>query len=78
MLNHPDNYVPADPLSTPAHIVPEWYFLPLYAVLRSVPNKLLGLFLIACFIVCVILMPFINKNIIVRSTIFRPIYGFIV
>jgi len=77
-LGHSDNYIAANSLVTPPHIVPEWYFLPLYAVLRSVPNKLLGLFLIACFIICVILMPFINKNIIIRSTMFRPIYGFIV
>jgi ubiquinol-cytochrome c reductase cytochrome b subunit len=77
-LGHSDNYIAANSLVTPAHIVPEWYFLPLYAVLRSVPNKLLGLFLIACFIICVILMPFINKNIIIRSAIFRPIYGFVV
>ncbi len=41
-LDHPDNYVPANPLVTPAHIVPEWYFLPFYAILRSIPNKVLG------------------------------------
>ena len=40
VLGHPDNYIPANPLVTPAHIVPEWYFLPFYAVLRSVPDKL--------------------------------------
>jgi len=77
-LGHSDNYISSNSLVTPAHIVPEWYFLPLYAVLRSVPNKLLGLFLIACFIVCVILIPFICKNFIIRSTIFKPIYGSIV
>lgn len=37
-LNHPDNYIPADPLETPAHVVPEWYFLPYYAILRSIPQ----------------------------------------
>ena len=42
LLNHADNYVPADPLTTPAHIVPEWYFLPYYAILRSIPHKLGG------------------------------------
>ncbi len=77
-LGHSDNYIAANSLVTPPHIVPEWYFLPLYAVLRSVPNKLLGLFLIACFIVCIILIPFLCKNFIIRSTIFRPIYGSIV
>src|SRR3546814_9175811 len=41
-MGHPDNYIPADPLATPAHIVPEWYFLPFYAILRSIPDKLLG------------------------------------
>ena len=41
-LGHPDNYVPANPLQTPPHIVPEWYFLPFYAILRAIPNKLFG------------------------------------
>ena len=41
-LGHPDNYIKADPLVTPAHIVPEWYFLPFYAILRAIPDKLLG------------------------------------
>lgn len=41
-LNHPDNYIPANPMQTPAHIVPEWYFLPFYAILRTVPSKGLG------------------------------------
>jgi ubiquinol-cytochrome c reductase cytochrome b subunit len=39
LLGHPDNYIPADPMSTPAHIVPEWYFLTFYAILRSIPDK---------------------------------------
>ena len=41
-LGHSDNYIEANPLVTPAHIVPEWYLLPFYAILRSVPDKLLG------------------------------------
>ena len=41
-LGHPDNYIPANPAVTPAHIVPEWYYLPFYAILRAIPNKLLG------------------------------------
>lgn len=41
-LGHPDNYIPANPLVTPHHIVPEWYFLPFYAILRAIPNKVLG------------------------------------
>ena len=40
VLGHSDNYIPANPLVTPAHIVPEWYLLPFYAILRSVPDKL--------------------------------------
>jgi len=43
VLNHPDNYIPADPLQTPAHVVPEWYFLPYYAILRSIPHKVGGI-----------------------------------
>lgn len=42
LLGHPDNNIPANPYSTPAHIVPEWYFLWVYAILRSIPNKLAG------------------------------------
>lgn len=42
VLGHADNYINADPMVTPAHIVPEWYFLPFYAILRSIPNKLGG------------------------------------
>ena len=42
VLGHSDNYIPADPLITPAHIVPEWYFLPFYAILRAIPDKLAG------------------------------------
>ena len=42
MMGHSDNYIPANPMSTPASIVPEWYLLPFYAILRSIPNKLLG------------------------------------
>ena len=47
LLGHPDNYIPANPLVTPAHIVPEWYFLPFYAILRTIPNKLGGVAAIA-------------------------------
>ncbi len=42
VLGHADNYIPANPLVTPAHIVPEWYFLPFYAILRAIPDKLGG------------------------------------
>ena len=45
ILGHPDNYIEADPMVTPAHIVPEWYLLPFYAILRAVPDKLMGVLL---------------------------------
>ena len=47
-LGHSDNYIPANPLVTPPHIVPEWYFLPFYAILRSIPDKLGGVVAILC------------------------------
>jgi ubiquinol-cytochrome c reductase cytochrome b/c1 subunit len=76
-LGHEDNYIVANFLVTPAHIVPEWYFLPLYAVLRSVPNKLFGVFLILMFILCIIFLPFYNKGLI-RSAMFRPFHAFFI
>jgi ubiquinol-cytochrome c reductase cytochrome b subunit len=73
-LGHSDNYIEANPLATPAHIVPEWYFLPLYAVLRSVTNKLLGILFIALFILSFFLLPVIQKNSFLKSSRFRPFY----
>ena len=61
MMGHPDNYIPANPMSTPAHIVPEWYFLT-YAILRSIPNKLGGVAAIGLVFVCLLLLPFINTS----------------
>jgi ubiquinol-cytochrome c reductase cytochrome b subunit len=49
VLGHPDNYIPANPMSTPPHIVPEWYFLPIHAILRSIPDKAGGVAAIAPF-----------------------------
>jgi ubiquinol-cytochrome c reductase cytochrome b subunit len=72
-LGHPDNYIPADPMSTPAHIVPEWYFLPFYAILRSIPDKLGGVLAMGGAIVILLFLPFINTSY-VRSSAFRPIY----
>ena len=72
-LGHPDNYIPANPMSTPAHIVPEWYFLPVYAILRSIPNKLAGVLAIGLVFVSLLLLPFINTSP-VRSATFRPLY----
>lgn len=72
LLGHPDNYIPANPLVTPAHIVPEWYFLPFYAILRAVPDKLFGVVALLFAIVVLALLPFyVNPQ--VRSMKFRPI-----
>ncbi|MEL3890723.1 cytochrome b/b6 [Ferrovibrio sp. MS7] len=73
MLGHPDNYIPANPLVTPAHIVPEWYFLPFYAILRSVPDKLGGVLLMFGAIAILFLLPWLDTSK-VRSAKFRPIY----
>jgi ubiquinol-cytochrome c reductase cytochrome b subunit len=73
LLGHPDNYIPADPMVTPAHIVPEWYFLPFYAILRSIPDKLGGVAAMGGAIVILLFLPFTNTSK-VRSSTFRPIY----
>lgn len=70
---HPDNYIAADPLVTPAHIVPEWYFLPFYAILRSIPYKLLGVILMFGSIAVLFVLPWLDTSR-VRSARFRPIY----
>jgi ubiquinol-cytochrome c reductase cytochrome b subunit len=70
-LGHPDNYIPANPLSTPAHIVPEWYFWPFYAILRSFTAD----FMLAMFgsILLLFFLPWLDKSP-VRSANFRPLY----
>lgn len=72
-MGHPDNYIPANPLVTPAHIVPEWYFLPFYAILRAVPDKLGGVLLMFGAIAVLFALPWLDKSR-VRSATFRPIY----
>jgi ubiquinol-cytochrome c reductase cytochrome b/c1 subunit len=72
-LGHPDNYIPANPMVTPNHIVPEWYFLPYYAILRSVPNKLLGVILMFSSVLILLLLPWLDTSR-VRSARYRPIY----
>jgi quinol-cytochrome oxidoreductase complex cytochrome b subunit len=72
-MGHPDNYIPANPMVTPAHIVPEWYFLPFYAILRSIPDKLGGVVAMGGALVILFFLPFINQSEI-RSSAFRPIY----
>ena len=72
-LGHPDNYIPADPLKTPAHIVPEWYLLPFYAILRAIPDKLGGVIAMFSAIFVLFLLPWLDTSK-VRSATFRPIY----
>jgi ubiquinol-cytochrome c reductase cytochrome b subunit len=72
MLGHPDNYIPANPLVTPAHIVPEWYFLPYYAILRAVPDKLGGVLLMFGSILVLFVLPWLDTSP-VRSMRFRPL-----
>jgi ubiquinol-cytochrome c reductase cytochrome b subunit len=72
-LGHADNYIPANPLVTPPHIVPEWYFLPFYAILRSVPSKLGGVILMFGSIAILFVLPWLDTSP-VRSAKFRPIY----
>ena len=67
------NYVPANPLQTPPHIVPEWYFLPFYAILRAIPSKLGGVIAMFGAIVVLFLIPWLDTSR-VRSTSYRPIY----
>ena len=73
ILGHSDNYIDANPLVTPAHIVPEWYLLPFYAILRSVPDKLLGVIAMFASIFILVILPWLDTSKI-RSAIFRPIY----
>src|SRR5207237_7793593 len=68
-----DNYIPANPMVTPNHIVPEWYLLPYYAIVRSVPNKLLVLIAAFGAILVLFLVPWLDTSR-VRSARFRPIY----
>jgi ubiquinol-cytochrome c reductase cytochrome b subunit len=73
VLGHPDNYIEADPLVTPPHIVPEWYFLPFYAILRSIPDKLGGVIAMVMAILILLALPFLNTSE-VRSSQFRPMH----
>jgi quinol-cytochrome oxidoreductase complex cytochrome b subunit len=69
-FGEPDNYIPANPLSTPAHIVPEWYFLPFYAILRSIPDKLAGVIGMFAAIAVLFILPWLDRSP-VRSARFR-------
>ena len=71
-LGHADNYIPANPLVTPAHIVPEWYFLPFYAILRAIPDKLGGVIAMGAAIVVLAFLPWLDTSK-VKSMTYRPI-----
>ncbi len=80
MLGHPDNYIPANPMSTPAHIVPEWYFWPFYAILRAftvdfffIPAKLMGVMAMFGSILLWFFLPWLDKSP-VRSGSYRPLF----
>ncbi|MFO0520526.1 MAG: cytochrome b N-terminal domain-containing protein, partial [bacterium] len=72
LLGHPDNYIPANPMVTPPHIVPEWYFLPFYAILRAIPDKLLGVLALGAAVGSLLLLPQVVRPE-VRSSSFRPL-----
>jgi len=75
VLGHSDNYIPANPMSTPASIVPEWYLLPYYAILRSIPNKLLGVIAMFASLLILLIMPIVDTSRI-RGNQFRPLMKF--
>jgi ubiquinol-cytochrome c reductase cytochrome b/c1 subunit len=72
-LMHSDNYILANPNQTPTHIVPEWYYLPFYAILRAIPNKLLGVCALALAIIVLAFMPWLDTSR-VRSAKYRPLF----
>uniref|UniRef100_A0A2U8UYN9 Cytochrome b n=1 Tax=Nannospalax nehringi TaxID=614052 RepID=A0A2U8UYN9_9RODE len=76
LLGDPDNYIPANPLNTPPHIKPEWYFLFAYAILRSIPNKLGGVLALILSILILAILPMLHTSA-QRSLTFRPISQFL-
>ena len=76
LFNEPDNSIPANPLVTPPHIVPEWYFLPYYAILRSIPQKLIGVIALFGSIFILFALPWLDFSK-VRSARFRPVYKWV-
>lgn len=81
-LSHPDNFIPANPLVTPTHIIPEIYFLAYFAILRSIPNKTIGVLMLLFSILSLLFLPFLHKGLFHTST-FRPfsryfIYSFFI
>lgn len=74
-MGHSDNYIPANPMQTPPSIVPEWYLLPFYAILRSIPNKLLGVIAMFASLLILLAMPILDTSRI-RGSQFRPLMRF--
>ena len=72
ILSHPDNYIKANPLVTPTHIVPEWYLLPFYAILRAVPSKLGGVIVMFASLFILMFLPWLDTSK-VRSAVFKPL-----
>jgi ubiquinol-cytochrome c reductase cytochrome b subunit len=73
MLGHPDNYLVSSAVVTPPHIVPEWYFLPLYAILRSVTSKLSGIIILALAFICLFSLPYLFNHFgVIRSIYYKP------
>jgi ubiquinol-cytochrome c reductase cytochrome b/c1 subunit len=72
-MGHADNYIPANPGVTPTHIVPEWYYLPFYAILRSIPNKLMGVIALFAAVGILAFLPWLDTSR-VRSARYRPLY----
>ena len=75
LLGHSDNYIPANPMQTPPSIVPEWYLLPFYAILRSIPNKLIGVLAMFMALLILLAMPLLDTSRI-RGAQFRPLMRF--
>jgi len=76
LLGHSDNYINANPLVTPTHIVPEWYFLPFYAILRAIPDKLGGVLAMLLAILILFTLPIVDRTN-VKSPRFQPVFRFI-
>ena len=76
IMGHSDNYIPANPIVTPPSIVPEWYLLPFYAILRSIPNKLLGVLAMFASLLILLAIPIMDRSRI-RGSQFRPLNRFI-
>ena len=68
-LGHADNYIPANPGVTPTHIVPEWYYLPFYAILRSIPNKLAGVLAMFGSILVLAFLPWLDTSRVKSATL---------